>query len=82
MNEKHYDNLCIEAEHLGEEICLLKLKGWAKALLDGDHSLLHVMAGLYNSLDELCIASDCEEEVQDIAEEWAKRHARSIETSK
>lgn len=76
MNEKHYDNLCEIAERVGVygaetkmALAMLAVSGEYFGEVDNKSCLI---AALYNALDVLCIALDCEDEVQDMAEKLAE----------
>ena len=71
MNEKHYDNLCEIAKKIGVEGSHMSLTIWAQTLLCQECYTVETLAGLYNALDILCIALDCEDDVQDMAEKLA-----------
>lgn len=71
MNEKHYDNLCEIAKKISVEGSCMSLTIWAQTLLCQDCNTVETLAGLYNALDILCIALDCEDDVQDMAEKLA-----------
>lgn len=75
MNEKHYDNLCEIAENLGVDAIefAIKLQGFSlpNILNASREETIEVIATTYNLLDMLCIAFDCEDEVQDMAERIA-----------
>lgn len=71
MNEKHYDNLCEIAKKIGVEGSRMSLTIWAQTLLCQDCDTVETLASLYNALDILCIALDCEDDVQDMAEKLA-----------
>ena len=73
MNEKHYDNLCEIAKRTGVEFANLNTMVAVHDFLGSDprgcKDSLRCIAALYNALDVLCIALDCEDEVQDLAEQ-------------
>lgn len=71
MNEKHYDNLCEIAKKISAEGSHMYLAIWAQSFLNQDCDAIETLAGLYNALDILCIALDCEDDVQDMAEKLA-----------
>lgn len=73
MNEKHYDNLCEAAEKFGIDTIELAVMVQALALPNilskNRDETIGIVAATYNLLDMLCIALDCEDEVQDMAEQ-------------
>ena len=73
MNEKHYDNLCEAAEKFGIDMIKLAVMVQTLALSDilskNRDETIGIVAATYNLLDMLCIALDCEDEVQDMAEQ-------------
>ena len=73
MNEKHYDNLCEAAEKFGIDAIKLAVMVQALALSNilskNRDENIEIVAATYNLLDILCIALDCEDEVQDMAEQ-------------
>ena len=73
MNEKHYDNLCEAAEKFGIDAIELAVMVQASALSNilskNRDETIGIVAATYNLLDILCIALDCEDEVQDMAEQ-------------
>lgn len=73
MNEKHYDNLCEAAEKFGIDTIELAVMVQALALPNilskNRDETIGIVAATYNLLDILCIALDCEDEVQDMAEQ-------------
>lgn len=78
MNEKHYDNLCEIAKKIGVEGSRMSLEIWSQTLLCQDCDIVETLAGLYNALDILCIALDCEDDVQDMAEKLAAESVAHI----
>jgi len=75
MNEKHYDNLCEIAQNTSEPGAQLfaELASMHYASSGKSSRADHVrrIAQMYNTLDILCIVLDCEDEVQDVAEQLA-----------
>lgn len=78
MNEKHYDNLCEMAQNTSEpgarlyaEFASIHFANADKYSQANRSGFIRSIAILYNMLDILCIALDCEDEVQDIAEQLA-----------
>lgn len=73
MNKKHYDNLCEAAEKFGIDTIELAVMVQALALPNilskNRDETIGIVAATYNLLDILCIALDCEDEVQDMAEQ-------------
>lgn len=73
MNEKHYDNLCEAAEKLSigaiELAVMVQASALANILSKNRDETIEIVAATYNLLDILCIALDCEDEVQDMAEQ-------------
>lgn len=81
MNEKHYDNLCEIAKRTGVEFANLNTMVAVHDFLGSDprgcKDSLRCIAALYNALDVLCIALDCEDEVQDLAEQMTAENLAS-----
>ena len=75
MNEKHYDNLCEAAEKFSidaiELAVMVQASGLSNILRANRDETIEIVAATYNLLDILCIALDCEDEVQDMAEQIA-----------
>lgn len=73
MNEKHYDNLCEVAEKLSidaiELVVMVQALALSNILSANRDETIEIVAATYNLLDILCIALDCEDEVQDMAEQ-------------
>lgn len=76
MNEKHYDNLYEVAQNISEpgarlyaELAAIRFTNADKYSQDNRSEFIRSIAILYNMLDILCIALDCEDEVQDMAEQ-------------
>ena len=72
MNEKHYDNLCEIARRVGSEGAEMMAAVSVHAFSGSDsgdrEESVRCIASLYNALDVLCIALNCEDEVQDMTE--------------
>ena len=73
MNEKHYDNLCEAAEKFSidaiEFAVMVQASGLSNILRANRDETIEIVAATYNLLDILCIVLDCEDEVQDMAEQ-------------
>lgn len=78
MNEKHYDNLCEIADCVGPEgaemMAAVAVHAFSRSDSGNQEESVRCIASLYNALDVLCIALDCEDEVQDMAEQLAAEH--------
>ena len=78
MNEKHYDNLCEAAEKFSidaiEFAVMVQASGLSNILRANRDETIEMVAATYNLLDILCIALDCEDEVQGMAEQLATEH--------
>lgn len=72
MNEKHYDNLCEISKRLGiegsEMMAAVAMHNFLRIDSRNRDETVSCIAALYNALDVLCIAIDCEDDVQDMAE--------------
>lgn len=75
MNEKHYDNLCEIAKYVGvdgaETMIMASIHDFFGSDPRDREDTTRCIAAIYNALDVFCIARDCEDEVQDIAEQLA-----------
>ena len=73
MNEKHYDNLCEAAGKLSinaiEFAVMVQASALSNILSTNRDETIEIVAATYNLLDILCIALNCEDEVQDMAEQ-------------
>ncbi len=87
----HYERLCQAAEHFGLEAQKWKAKEEMTELsvLLGDYRMpdpllraarIEEIADVYNMLDQLCILWNCEDEVQDMAEQKMIRTMQRIES--
>lgn len=81
MNEKHYDNLCEIANHVGaddaETMVMASIHDFFVSDPRDREDTTRCIAAIYNALDVFCIALDCEDEVQDMAEQAAAKNAVS-----
>lgn len=87
----HYERLCRAAEHFGLEAQKQKVKEEMTelAVLLRDYQMpdkllrghrIEEIADVYNMLDQLCILWNCEDEVQDVAEQKMIRTMERIES--
>ena len=89
----HYDNLYAAAEFFGLELQMDKLVEELGELLTlvgrmntervvKSDDLESEIADVYNMLDQICILMDCEERVQNLAEQKMKRVCEKIERAR
>lgn len=87
----HYDHLCQAAEHFGVEAQKSKAEEEMAELVDllqdGPESeevlrqkRIEELADVYNVIDQLCILWNCEDEVQDMAEQKMIRTMEHIQS--
>ena len=71
--KKHYDNLCEIADCVrpegAEMMAAVAVYAFSGSDSGNREESARCIALLYNALDVLCIALDCEDEVQDMAEQ-------------
>ncbi len=81
MNEKHYDNLYEIAKRAdvdGAETMIMESICDFFGSDPGDREdTTRCIATIYNALDMFCIALDCEDEVQDLAEQMMAKNFAS-----